>query len=223
MDETRLINEAFKVEKYGKRSIAVACTEGSIFEEVGKRVKRSMLGEYQNGVMYDEARHKCGGHAELTEALANGRVIKAGSGNAAMYFFKTVCVSLTQAYEQQESASSSSRVAEAFAKEYGAAVNEYQDTAGRFTRLPDSSSVSPESLMKALTNPGELTSLTIEDITQEIQTGANSGTVQCGVALDEPLARLAEHNKKLQRTIAIAEAHRKKSKDQIVGVKLTPP
>ena len=208
--------------KHGKRSVAVATTEGSIFKEVEKRIRRSKLGEYQNGYMYDEAKHKCGSHEELTDAVANGRVIKAGNGNNAMYYFKTVTISLEQAFESHESASSSSRVTEGFAREYGAAVRESQDTAARFTRLPDAASVSPDSLMNAINNPGELSSLTIEDITDEIHTGANSGTVQCGVALEEPLARLGEHSKKLQRTIAIAELARKKHKETSSAVRNNP-
>lgn len=201
----------------------VECTEGSIFEEVSKRVRRSKLGEYQNGVMYDEARQKCGGHEELSEAVANGRVIKAGAGNSAMYFFKRVTVSLEQMWEAMESATTSSRVTDDFAKEYGAAVTGASDTAAQFTRLPDSSSVSPDSLMKAITNPGELTTFTIEEITQEIQSGANSGSVQCGIALDEPLARILDQVTKLKRTIAIAEASRKKYYDNKPGPKLTVP
>ena len=52
---------------HGKRSVAVVCTEGAIFKEVESRIRRSKLGEYQNGYMYDEAKHKCGSHEELTE------------------------------------------------------------------------------------------------------------------------------------------------------------
>ena len=199
--------------KHGKRSVAVATTEGSIFKEVEKRIRRSKLGEYQNGYMYDEAKHKCGSHEELQEAVANGRVIKAGSGNNAMYFFKTVTVSLEQAFETHESASSSSRVTEGFAKEYGAAVNAFQDSAARFTRLPDASSASPDGLMKAITDPAEVSTLTVQDITEDIQTGAASGTVLCSVALDDSLVRLGDQSVKLKRTINLSEMTRKKHND----------
>ena len=131
-------------------------------------------------------------------------------------------ISLEQAFESHESASSSSRVTEGFAREYGAAVRESQDTAARFARLPDAASVSPDSLMNAINNPGELSSLSIEDITDEIQSGANSGTVQCGVALEEALGRLVEQSKKLQRTVSIAEATRKKHKDTSSAVRNNP-
>ena len=208
--------------KHGKKSVAVATTEGSIFKEVAKRIRQSQLGEYQNGYMYDEAKHKCGSHEELTDAVANGRVIKAGNGNNAMYYFKTVTISLEQAFESHESASSSSRVTEGFAREYGTAVRDSQDSAARFARLPDAASVSPESLMNAINNPGELSSLSIEEITQEIQSGANSGTVQGGVALEEVLERLVEQSQKLQRTVKIAEATRKKNKDTSSAVRNTP-
>ena len=180
------------------------------------------MGEYQNGVMYDEARQKCGGHDELTEAVANGRVIRAGTGNNAIYFFKSVKISVEQLFETIETTKSSSTVTDNFVKEYGCVVNENHDQASRFTRLPDASAVSPDSLMLALQNPQDVSSITIEDITDQIQSGASTGSVQCGVALDEPLERLAAQIKKLQRMVVIAEQNRNKQKEHACGEMLIP-
>ena len=96
------------------------------------------------------------------------------------------------------------------------------DYAGRYTRSPDSSTVSPESLLTLLNNPAEPSVSRIEDVTAEIQTGEKCGAVQGSVVLDEPLAKLAEKTRNLKRTLAIAEQTRQKYRDASGGIRLTP-
>ena len=67
--------------------------------------------------------------------------------------------------------------------------------------------------MKAIANPAEVSTLTVQDITEDIQTGAASGTVLCSVALDDSLVRLGDQSVKLKRTIHLSEMTRKKHND----------
>ena len=98
------------------------------------------------------------------------------------------------------------------------------DESTRFTALPEASTVSSESLMKALSDPGEATSVRIQDLTAEIQTRPRDGQVRGSLALDEPLQKLEDRTSKLKRTIQIADASRK-NLDKTVGggQRLTPP